>query len=56
MLESSEMLTYETMRVADSCRALTIEVSGASAAAVAAVEKAGGSVKTTAKAEAAPEA
>ncbi|MCQ8241055.1 50S ribosomal protein L15 [Rhizosaccharibacter radicis] len=37
-------------------RALTIEVSGASAAAVAAVEKAGGSVKTTAKAEAAPEA
>jgi large subunit ribosomal protein L15 len=37
-------------------RALTIEVSGASAAAVAAVEKAGGSVKTAAKAEAPAEA
>jgi len=36
-------------------RAVTIEVSGASAAAVAAVEKAGGSVKTAAK-EAAPSA
>ena len=40
-------------------RAITVEVSGASAAAVAAVEKAGGSVKTTvaaAAAEAAPAA
>ena len=36
-------------------RAITVEVSGASAAAIAAVEKAGGSVKTTAKPnEAAP--
>ena len=37
-------------------RALSIEVSGASAAAVAAVEKAGGSVRTTVERKAKPEA
>jgi large subunit ribosomal protein L15 len=37
-------------------RALTIEVSGASVAAIAAVEKAGGSVKTTVAKKAQPEA
>ena len=37
-------------------RALTIEVSGASAAAVAAVERAGGSVKTTVEKKIKPEA
>lgn len=37
-------------------RAVTIEVAGASAAAIAAVEKAGGSVKVATKAEATPEA
>ncbi len=37
-------------------RAITVEVSGASAAAVAAVEKAGGSVKTTVAAAAAEDA
>jgi len=37
-------------------RALTIEVSGASAAAIEAIEKAGGSVKTTVAKKAQPEA
>jgi large subunit ribosomal protein L15 len=37
-------------------RALTIEISGASAAAIEAVEKAGGSVKTTVAKKAQPEA